>query len=435
MLKDPFITNSISRKVELKLLPYQREFIKRCDDPLVILCAGVSAGKTRAAAVWVVLECLKKKSRIIAGAQTYKALTEVLFREIENMLIHFGIKYKYNTGQKFVLQNGSEIFGATNENPTGVLGFTDIDGAVIDEAAYASADFFNYTSDRLRGENVIIPKMRLITSPSNSMASKWFSDLCRKNPASVIHATSLENKFTSDAFKEALKKRYGEGTPLYRQQVLGEFIETDSSDALVTIDKFAGSKILDSGHDYYIGCDIARFGVDRTCIVLRDGAQIVDMIILHQADSHTIVRNIEKLCMNRTVKGIYLDGTGGYSSGVFDIMKLTHDNVWEINFGGKSPDELCSNNRAFMYRRLKDAIESGFFVDDKDLKEEICAQRIMLNNRGLFQLVPKDEIKEYLGKSPDLSDALALSFYENAAIENVHADEDRCSQLSSLLFR
>lgn len=424
------------RTVSLGLMSYQREFvINRADDPLVIFCAGVSAGKTRAAAAWVVLECIKKKSRIIAGAQTYKALREVLFREIENLLIHLGIEYKYNIGQKFVLENGSEIFGATNENPTGVLGFTDIDGAVIDEAAYASQDFFNYVADRLRGENIRNPKMRLITSPSNSLASKWFKDLCEKNPQCVIHVTSLDNYKTSPEFKEELKRRYGEGTPLYRQQVLGEFIETDTSDALITIDKFSGLPVLSEGNDYWIGCDIARFGVDRTCIILRNNSQIVKMVTLHQADSHTIVSNIERLCIGKHIKGIYLDGTGGYSSGVYDIMKLTHDNVYEINFGGKSPDELCSNNRSFIYRRLKDALESGFFVEDKDLREEICAQRIMLNARGLFQLVPKDEIKEYLGKSPDLSDALALSFYDDAVVQSTKADDDRCADLTHLLFR
>lgn len=424
------------RHVELTLLSYQKEFIRRVNDPLVILCAGVSAGKTRAAAVWVILECLKKKSRIIAGAQTHNALEKVLFREIEMLLRKFGVNYKYNKGQYFQLENGSEIFGATNENPVAVLGFTDIDGAIIDEAAYASEDFFNYTADRLRGENIKTPKIRLITSPSNALASKWFKDLCMKHPDAVIHATSLENKYTSDEFKQQLIDRYGLGTPLYRQQVLGEFIETDTSDALITPDKFVGSPTLDPGACVWIGVDIARFGVDRTCIIVRDHSKVVDMSILHQADSHAIISEIKKLSVNRNVKRIYLDGTGGYSSGVYDILKMEMDNVFEVNFGGKSPDDLCSNNRAYMYRKLKEAIESGFYVKDKDLIEEICAQRLKLNNSGLFQLVPKEDVKEYLGgKSPDLSDALALSFYSNEKLESQIASAERCQQIASFLFR
>lgn len=424
------------RSVTLTLLPYQKEFIRRANDPLVILCAGVSAGKTRAAATWVVLECLKKKSRIIAGAQTHVALERVLFREIEMMLQSFGVQYKYNKGQYFQLENGSEIFGATNENPVAVLGYTDIDGAIIDEAAYASEDFFNYTADRLRGEHIKVPKIRLITSPSNSVASKWFKDLCMKHPDAVIHATSLDNKFTSEEFKQQLIDRYGKGTPLYRQQVLGEFIETDTSDALVTPDKFAGSPCLEGGNRYWIGVDIARFGVDRTCIIVRNNREIVDMSILHQADSHAIIGEIKRLSIGRNVERIYLDGTGGYSSGVFDILKLELDNVFEVNFGAKSPDVMCSNNRSYMYRKLKEAIESGFYVNDKDLIEEICAQRMKLNAAGLFQLVPKEEVKEYLGgKSPDLSDALALSFYSNEKMENSVASHDRCNECMTFLFR
>lgn len=419
------------RNIEIALLPYQKQFIERSDEPLLILCTGISAGKTRAAAVWVLLECLKKRSRWIAGAQTFSALKNVLFREIENLLIAWDIGYKYVSGKEFTLENGSQIFGATNENPNGVLGLTDIDGAVIDEAAYTDEEFYNYIGDRLRGEFIRTPKMRLISSPSNSLASKWFTDLCRRNPQCVIHATSLDNTKTSDEFKESLKQRYGVGTPLYRQQVLGEFIETDTSDALITRDKFSDHAILDKG-EYWIGCDIARFGVDRTCIILRNNREIIEKVVLHQADSHTIVHNIERLCFGRKVKGIYLDGTGGYSSGVFDILKLTMNNVYEINFGAKSPDELCSNNRAYIYRQLKDAIEDGFYVDDPDLIDEICAQRLHLSNRGLFQLVPKDEVKSYLGKSPDLSDALALSFY---CVVDEEVPKDKLQNYTNILFR
>ena len=393
---------------EVKLSHFQKEFIDRSDDPLLVLATGVSAGKSKVAGLWCVFETIKKPCRIIASAQNFKALSEVLFREIKYWLDYFEIKYKYNFGQKFVLQNGSEIFGASAENPEGILGFTDISAAIIDEAAYCPEELYHYIGDRMRGEG-IVAKYRLISSPSNQQKAKWFTDLCMNNPSCVIHASALDNPFTTPEFKESLKKRYGVGSALYRQQVLGEFIETDSSDALITIDKFSSSA-LQNDEEYVIGCDAARFGVDRTVVILRNSYQIVDKIILHKSDTFEIVSAINSLVAGRKVKAIYIDGTGGYGGGISDTLRLHHSNVYEINFGGKSPDDMCANNRAYMYQKLRDAINEGFYVDDPEIREEICAQRIKLSNNGLFQLVPKDEIKEYLKRSCDLSDALALSF-------------------------
>ena len=420
---------------EVKLSKFQNEFIKRRDEQLLVLATGISAGKSKVAGLWCVLETIQKPCRIIAAAQNFKALSEVLFREIKFWLEYFDIKYKYHFGQKFTLQNGSEIFGASAENPEGILGFTDISAALIDEAAYCPEELYHYIGDRMRGEG-IKPKYRLISSPSNQQKSKWFTDLCLQNPRQVIHATALDNPFTSDEFKESLKKRYGEGSALYRQQVLGEFIETDSSDALITIDKFVSAVTLDEGNSYIIGCDAARFGVDRTVIVIRNNARIVDKIVLHKSDTFEICSAINRIAIGKNIKSIFIDGTGGYGAGIVDQLKLTYGiKVHEVNFGGKSADPICSNNRALMYRNLRDALLNGFYIQDPEIREEICAQRLKLNGSGLFQLVPKEQIKEYLGRSPDLSDAVALSFMEEYDNGTYEVTPDIQNHLINSLFR
>lgn len=400
------------QNIEVKLSKFQKEFIDRRDEDLLVLATGISAGKSKVAGLWCVLETIQEKKRIICAAQNFKSLAEVLFREIKFWLQKFGIEYHEKYGQKIELTNGSEIFGASAENPEGILGFTDISAAIIDEAAYCPEELYHYIGDRMRG-NEIKPKYRLISSPSNQTRAKWFTDLCMKNPDKVIHATALDNPFTSDEFKQSLKERYGVGSPLYCQQVLGQFIETDSSDCLLKPNDFVSCN-NSNDTEYVIGCDLARFGVDRTVILLRDSYKIIDTIILHQANTFGITHEIHELYRKYKIKSTYLDGTGGFSGGTFDMLKLRYDNVYEINFGAKSPDDTCANNRSYMYRNLAKAIKNGFYIgENKELKEELLAQRIKLNQRGLFQMIPKEEIKDYLGRSPDISDALALSFYNN----------------------
>lgn len=420
--------------IDVKLSKFQREFISRSDEDLLVLATGISAGKSKVAGLWVVLETLKKQCRIIAAAQSFKALSEVLFREIKYWLNTFGIKYSEKFGQKITLANGSEIFGASAENPEGILGFTDISAALIDEAAYCPEELYNYIGDRMRGGD-IKPKYRLISSPSNQMKARWFTDLCARNPTKVIHATALDNPFTSDEFKQSLKDRYGVGSNLYRQQVLGEFIDGDSSDALLKSSDFSDIS-LNHDTEYVLGCDLSRFGVDRTVIIVRNSYEIVETVILHQNDTFEIAAQINKLYNKyHNIKASFLDGTGGYSSGVFDQLKLQHNNIFEINFGSKSKDPMCSNMRAYMYRKLANSIKSGFFIGkNSELKDELLAQRLKLNERGLFQLVSKDEIKEYLGRSPDLADALALTYAEPAEVNTGITANDQ-KRYIRMLFR
>ena len=63
-----------------------------------------------------------------------------------------------------------------------------------------------------------------------------------------------------------------------------------------------------------------------------------------------------------------------------------------------------------MYIEFAKAIKEGFWVDD-DVREEMLAQTVFINNRGQQQLVPKEDVKKILGHSPDRCDAVALAVY------------------------
>ena len=259
-------------KGRYELSPFQVEFMRRKDVPLVILQTGVGAGKSRALAWWCIYRAMKGE-RILAVAQNYRALVEVLFREIQIVCAQLGIDFDENKGSKVIRIGGGAIYGATGDNPKGILGFTDFTCAVFDEAAYLPEEAYHFVCDRLRGENVDEPMMRFTSSPSSDPAAAWFRKLCAENPQCVIRASSLDNAFTSKKYKLSLIKRYGIGTNLYKQQVLGEFLDSDLEDTLFTHD------VIEAVHNRVvpdrcfmddfavIGLDCARFGGDCTFIL------------------------------------------------------------------------------------------------------------------------------------------------------------------------
>lgn len=398
--------------MKAQLAKWQQKFIlDGFDDDLRIACTSVSAGKSYALSIWIVLQCLKNPGiRGIIIAQNYRALTLVLIREIKNRCSEFGITIEHNkSNNELVFPNGSILYGFSAESPDAVLGLTEISLLAIDEAAYTNEEIYNNARDRMRGSKYP-SRVRLISSPSNTRVQNWFSALCKSHSDKVIHATAFDNPFTSQAFKDELVERYGEGTPLYRQQVLGEIFDADVVTQIVKRSDFRQDK---SSNDnvYYLGMDCSGMGADKDVITIIDRYGIVDISEFSHADTFIKVNRINDYYNKYHFKCGYLDNTGGYGQGILDLCKSKNLPIDGINFANKAfNEELYPNMRTEMYLEAAKEIKDGFYVYD-NVKEEFIAQEITINNKGQSSLISKKDIKEVLGHSPDYSDAVSLALY------------------------
>lgn len=398
--------------MKAQLSKWQRKFIlDGFDDDLRIACTSVSAGKSYALSIWIVLQCLKNPGiRGIIIAQNYRALTLVLIREIKNRCNEFGITIEHNkSNNELVFPNGSILYGFSAESPDAVLGLTEISLLAIDEAAYTNEEIYNNARDRMRGSKYP-SRVRLISSPSNTRVQNWFSTICKLHSDKVIRATVWDNPFTSQSFKDELVERYGEGTPLYRQQVLGEIFDADVVSQIIKRSEFRQDK---SANDnvYYLGMDCSGMGADKDVITIIDKYGIVDISEFSHADTFIKVNRINDYYNKYHFNCGYLDNTGGYGQGILDLCKSKNLPIDGINFANKAfNEELYPNIRTEMYLEAAKEIKDGFYVYD-NVKEEFIAQEITINNKGQSSLISKKDIKEVLGHSPDYSDAVALALY------------------------
>lgn len=395
------------------LSKWQKEFlIDKFDDALRIACTGISAGKSYALSLWIVLQCIKKPGlRGIIIAQSYRALTLVLIREIKARCAEFGISFKHNKANNEIeFGNGSILYAFSAENPDAVLGLTEIDMLCIDEAAYCNEEIYNNARDRQRGGKYK-PMVRLISSPnSTERVQNWFSALCKKYPECIVHATALDNPFTSDEFKNELKERYGEGTAMYRQQVLGEILDIDVASQIIFRNQFPECR-KGAYEPRYFGYDASGLGNDTDQFVVIDRAGMVDTDSRQVASTFEKADIVMKMFDRYKVKFGNADATGGYSQGVLDLVQAKGYDLNGVNFAQKAyQDDLYPNARTEMYLGLAKAVKDGFWVDD-DVKEELLAQSVFINNKGQQQLVPKEDVKKILGHSPDKADAVALAVY------------------------
>ena len=102
---------------------------------------------------------------------------------------------------------------------------------------------------------------------------------------------------------------------------------------------------------------------------------------------------------------------------VATLRMMGFKNVYEVAFGGSSPDEHFANLRAYMYGKLKDWLLQGAIPDDEDLMSQITLPGYHIREGGSKLVIEsKQDIQARGEQSPDDADACALTFARPIAI-------------------
>ena len=168
-----------------------------------------------------------------------------------------------------------------------------------------------------------------------------------------------------------------------------------------------------------MGVDVARFGSDRSVIVLRRGRDACSWPIekYQGLDTMTLASKVVERAAAEGVRAVFVD-EGGYGAGVVDrLRQLGVPFVFGINFGGKPEtwDEggakpLYANKRAEIWGNMKKWLEQGCLPNDPELLADLTGLQYGYDARSAIQLEKKEDMKKRGLASPDIGDALALTF-------------------------
>lgn len=308
------------------------------------------------------------------------------------------------------------IFGA--DNPDALRGMY-FDGVVLDEVADMKPDVWS---------TIILPALLdrngwadFIGTPKgiNLFSELYFKALKDPEWFAAIR-TVYDTKALSDEEIELARRSMTDAQ--FRQEFLCDFT-AGSSNTLIPVDLVQEASGKHVRLDQYqfaakvIGVDVARQGDDRTVIFRRQGLASWAPITLRGADSMAVAGRVAAEMAEWNPDAVFVDGSGGYGAGVIDrLRQLGHAPV-EVQFGGKPNDARFMNKRVEMYWAMAEWLRSGGTLPDMpELKVELCTPTYDHDNaRGVMKLESKDDIKERMGYSPDLADALALTFAQAVA--------------------
>lgn len=245
--------------------------------------------------------------------------------------------------------------------------------------------------------------------------NRWKTNQVDSRTVSITNKAQFE-KWIAD---------YGEDSDFVRVRVRGIFPRVGSMQFIG--DDLAGEasirEVAVYVHDpLVIGVDVARFGDDESVIYFRkgrDGRTLPPIKLRGQrgsVDTMTVAAKAAEVFRTHRADAIFVDG-GGVGGGVVDRLRQLGVPVHDVQFGAKSDaNQLeadgihCANKRSEIWCAMREWLKVGAIPDDQEIREELTGPQYGYNVRNEIQLESKDDMKKRGLGSPDISDALALTF-------------------------
>lgn len=161
-----------------------------------------------------------------------------------------------------------------------------------------------------------------------------------------------------------------------------------------------------------IGVDVARHGTDTSCILVRQGRAVIAIDEFRIPDlmqiAYRVAAAIEKYQPSRT----FIDVTG-MGWGVFDRLRENKYKVTDIQVGETAYDERRYKiRRDELWGLCKEWLMDGACIpiDAKQLANELCQPQFYFSIKMQTQIESKENMKKRQLASPNVADALCLTF-------------------------
>lgn len=309
--------------------------------------------------------------------------------------------------------NGAIIRIYGGDNPDGMRGVR-LDGVIIDEVAQIKPEVWI---------DILQPALAdrqgwalFIGTPSGV---NLFSELFYKAKKAKDWYSAIYTVYMTDSLKpeevERLKRDMSEAA--FAREFMCDFTAAGDAQLISLADTHVSATKIYQFHDVdyaprILGVDVARFGDDRSVIFPRQGLQAFKPDVFHGIDNMDLAARVAAKIDSWEPDAVFIDAGNG--TGVIDRLKqLGYGNVViEVHFQGKPNNPIYTNKRAEMWYECREWMRAGGGIPDiLELKQELASPMYWYApGTGKIILEPKEDIKGRGLLSPDLGDALVLTF-------------------------
>ncbi len=379
-----------------------------------------ASGKTftsaRVAHWWLISH---EEAVVITTAPTFRQVKEILWREIRACAAKTPL-YPKNAVLDTAIHISEKWFalGLSSDKAEQFQGFHSPHLLLIgDEASGIPEDIFQ-AMDGLTPERIL-----LLGQPLHNQGR--FADSFRNPNVKKVHISAFDSPnviegkavipgLITQRDVNRIKEHYGEDSDVYRVRVLGEFPRADS-DTLIALDEVERAMNREVNvlpqWEKKLGVDVARYGNDRSALVVRHHEKVLRKDFYQGQDTMQIVGHTLRIAREERIApyNVFVDVIG-VGAGVADRLKEQGWAVNEVNVAESPKDtEHYANLRAEMYDKMKVWLKTAQLPKDDDFYE-MANVKYKFTSKGQLLLESKEDMKKRGIDSPDVADALALTF-------------------------
>lgn len=398
----------------------------------VLYGGAAGGGKSAFGCLWLIENCQKyPNTRWLMGRSKLKTLKETTLNTFFELTSKLGIsdQFTYNAQANIIYwNNGSEIilkdlFLYPSDPNFDSLGSLEITGAFIDECNQLVYKAWQIVKSRIRyklSEFGLIPKMLGTCNPAKNWTYKEFYKPSKDGSIleyrKFIQALPTDNPHLHPSYLQSLlsldknsKERLYYGNWEYDDDP-STLIDQDS------IISYFNPTHLKTGSARYLTIDVARKGKDNTVFRVWDGYLCIYRLSLPISLVNEIVNKARELQKKYAIPLSNIiadeDGVGG---GVVDYLKCKGfvNNSKALN--GENYENLKSQCTVLMAKKIVNK-EAGEICESGSVRDRVAEEMEQvklkdIDKDGRIGIVPKERVKEMLGRSPDDWDSIMMRYW------------------------
>lgn len=394
------------------------------------------SGKSYLLCYWITIMCIGypgtgwfigRKELTVLKKTTLLTLFKV-FRE-SNIIVDRDFKYNQQNNT-IEFENKSTIFLIdTDYKPSDPLfqrfGGLEVTGGAVDESAETHEMAIEILSTRVgrRMNDKYNLKAKILETfnPSKNHVYRRYYKPFKEGVETVerkfIKALPSDNPSPEvDAYISRLMKNASRVT--IERLVKGNFEYDDDPNSLISYEKildiFTNSQVCNPKAQTYITADIARMGSDKAVILVWKGFEVIEIIEYDISKTTELQRTITALKIKHKVPNSNIiadeDGVGG---GVVDNLDIKGF----VNNSKALQREQYQNLKTQCYYKYAERVNAAGVYISCDIstkqKESIVEEHEQIksyntDSDGKLRILPKEEVKQNIRRSPDYSDALMM---------------------------
>lgn len=438
----------------LGLLPtWQQEAMLRAiapDGAKVSVRAGHGLGKssTLAAVIWWFLES-RDFAKIPCTGPSSHQLRDVLWSELskwrrsadtvsqgrgDHPRFWLSKLFESTTERVYDRSAEQEWFAvartSSKERPEALSGFHGAPGSllfILEEASGVLEATFETAEGALSSQGA---RVLMVGNPTRGSGSFAASHKQHRSEYTALHFRSQDSPLVDPEYRPRLVRKFGESSNVVRVRADGEFPKQDD-DVLISLELTEAAlqrdRVPGTG-PRRLGVDVARYGDDRTVLLLRHGPVVEQIAIYSKQDTMVTVGHVMTAAKAWRAEEVYVDVIG-VGAGVYDrLAELQREQklnatVHAVNVAESAPDRPTDQDaqgktlRDYLWLQtaawLRD--EAPVFAADpehcEDLAGELTSVKYAPDSSGRLVVESKDSMKGRNLRSPDVADALVVTFF------------------------